>query len=84
MLIKASETRSYIVGYFQEEEAGVFQFSISISPKNLSCIVDANDLLPAICEIAVQATNTTDMQVEWVNLENFYAIFNVFFFNCTV
>merc|ERR1712121_544693 len=46
-----------------QEEAGVFQFSISISPKNLSCIVDANDLLPAICEIAVQATNTTDMQV---------------------
>jgi len=48
-----------------QEEEGVFQFSISISPKNLSCILDANDVLPAICEIAVQATNTTDMQVLW-------------------
>ena len=46
-----------------QEEEGVFQFSISISPKNLSCIIDANEILPAICDIAVQATNTTDLQV---------------------
>jgi len=48
-----------------QEEDGVFQFSISISPKNLSCNVNANEILPAICEIAVQATNTTDLQVVW-------------------
>ena len=30
---------------------------------NLSCVLDANDILPAICDIAVQATNNTDMQV---------------------
>jgi len=49
-----------------QEEEGVFQFSISISPKNLSCILNANEILPSICEIAVQATNnTTGMQVLW-------------------
>ena len=52
-----------------QEEEGIFEFSISISPKNLSCILDANDILPAIYKIAVQATNSTDMQVGWVHLD---------------